>query len=163
MNKVDTLQASGHLRRLRDAGLLEQKGRAAATYYLPTRALLDGNLPHKAGSLPHNAGSLPHKAGSLPHKPPEPDEGMPDDLAARLARLGQRSLPADLEAAVFELCRWREQTADALADRTGRGVKTIRRYLARMVRDGRLQLRYPQQPNHPDQAYRAAGLDEAAP
>jgi ATP-dependent DNA helicase RecG len=32
MNHMDTLSASGHLRRLRDLGLLDQKGKGAATY-----------------------------------------------------------------------------------------------------------------------------------
>ncbi|NOX56630.1 MAG: transcriptional regulator, partial [Planctomycetes bacterium] len=35
INRVDTLTASARLRRLRDAGLLEQRGRGAATYYVP--------------------------------------------------------------------------------------------------------------------------------
>lgn len=40
INRVDTLAASGRLRRLRDAGLLKQKGKGAATYYLPGGRLL---------------------------------------------------------------------------------------------------------------------------
>ena len=41
LTKVDTLTASQSLRRLRDAGLLAQKGRGSATYYVPTERLLD--------------------------------------------------------------------------------------------------------------------------
>ncbi len=40
LNRVDTLSASQALRRLRDAGLLEQKGRGSGTYYQPTPWLL---------------------------------------------------------------------------------------------------------------------------
>ncbi|MGI8554585.1 MAG: ATP-binding protein [Dehalococcoidia bacterium] len=36
---TDTLSASGHLRRLRDLGLLEQRGRGSATYYVPADRL----------------------------------------------------------------------------------------------------------------------------
>jgi ATP-dependent DNA helicase RecG len=39
LSKVDTLAASAALRRLRDAGLLAQKGRGSATYYVPTERL----------------------------------------------------------------------------------------------------------------------------
>jgi len=41
LTKVDTLTASQSLRRLRDAGLLAQKGRGSATYYVPTDRLVD--------------------------------------------------------------------------------------------------------------------------
>ena len=40
LNKVDTLAASQSLRRLRDAGLLIQKGRGSATYYVPSERLM---------------------------------------------------------------------------------------------------------------------------
>lgn len=48
---MDTLAASQALRRLRDAGLLEQKGRGAGTYYLPTPWLLGqtGETPDDVG------------------------------------------------------------------------------------------------------------------
>ena len=36
INCVETLAASASLQRLRDLGLLEQKGRSNATYYVPT-------------------------------------------------------------------------------------------------------------------------------
>jgi len=41
VNHVDVLAASHHLRRLRDYGLLQQKGKGAQTYYLPTEKLLE--------------------------------------------------------------------------------------------------------------------------
>jgi ATP-dependent DNA helicase RecG len=41
LNRVDVLNASQHLRRLRDRGLLEQKGKGADTYYMPTGRLTD--------------------------------------------------------------------------------------------------------------------------
>ena len=45
---VDTLTASSHLRRLRDIGLLEQKGRGNATFYVPTLGLLSGGTESSA-------------------------------------------------------------------------------------------------------------------
>ena len=44
INCVETLTASASLRRLRDLGLLEQKGRSNATYYVPTSKLLTGHI-----------------------------------------------------------------------------------------------------------------------
>jgi len=43
-NNVDTLTASQHLRRLRDAGLLEQQGKGSATCYTLVPVLLDNDL-----------------------------------------------------------------------------------------------------------------------
>lgn len=40
LNRVDVLNASTHLRRLRDRTLLEQKGKGSETYYIPTERLL---------------------------------------------------------------------------------------------------------------------------
>ena len=42
INQMETLIASGHLRRLRELGLLAQKGKSSATYYVPTNRLLAG-------------------------------------------------------------------------------------------------------------------------
>lgn len=50
MNMVDTLDASTHLRRLRDEGMLEQRGKGSATYYVPTDFLLRGQAPQACTS-----------------------------------------------------------------------------------------------------------------
>ncbi len=39
INRVETLVASGHLRRLRDLGLLEQKGKSVGAFYVSTPQL----------------------------------------------------------------------------------------------------------------------------
>ena len=44
LSRLDALTASQALRRLRDAGLLAQKGRGSATYYIPTDRLVDKGL-----------------------------------------------------------------------------------------------------------------------
>jgi len=51
LNGVETLKASQHLRRLRDAGLLEQRKKGRATYYKPTETLL-GTEPTAQSKLP---------------------------------------------------------------------------------------------------------------
>ncbi|MEL7484975.1 MAG: ATP-binding protein, partial [Planctomycetota bacterium] len=42
INQTDTLNASGHLRRLRDLRLLEKQGSGSRTYYVPGEALVPG-------------------------------------------------------------------------------------------------------------------------
>jgi ATP-dependent DNA helicase RecG len=60
INRTDTLNASVHLRRLRDLGLLEMKGAGNRTYYVP-------GVPFLAGS------TVDHAAGTAvnPHQPPQ--------------------------------------------------------------------------------------------
>lgn len=169
VNRVDTLAASQALRRLRDAGLLEQRGRGSATHYLPTPRLLppaapvvadDGaaaGLSPKLGALSPKLDGLSPKLGTLSPKLPTPElDGLPEALRAQIAALGRRSPPAAIESAIEALCSWREMPLEKLARRLGRTRDTVRDYAKRMLKAGRLRLKYPQQPNHPQQAYRAA-------
>ncbi len=179
LNRVDTLSASQTLRRLRDAGLLEQKGRGSATYYVPTPHLLaaveggpagPGAAPgspaaaagaSKPGALPPKPGGLSPKPGGLSPKPeplpPKPGLGdsaaLPAGLKAQLAGLGRRSPPAAVEAAIVALCRWQPLGTDALARHLGRGRDTVGDYVSRLLRAGRLVPTHPQHPRHPQQAY----------
>ena len=50
-NAVNTLVASAHLRKLRDLGLLEQKGRGNSTYYVPTLNLLAPDITTQAPDI----------------------------------------------------------------------------------------------------------------
>jgi len=121
LNRVDTLAASQSLRRLRDAGLLEQKGRGAATYYVPTAWLLakdkaagglssnpDGDLSSKPGGLSHQPDGLSHQPDGLSHQP----DGLshqPEGLSHQLGGLSNnphwQSLPPDLQEMVAALGR----------------------------------------------------------
>jgi ATP-dependent DNA helicase RecG len=167
LNRVDTLAASQTLRRLRDAGLLEQKGRGSATYYVPTGHLLgEGGvdaadqqplspLSPKPTGLSRKSSALSPKPDTLAPKPSEALDDLPEPLRAQVAALGLRSPPADMEAAIVSLCRWQAQTAEALAERLGRRRDTVNDYVMRLVRSGRLQATHPEHPRHPQQAYRA--------
>lgn len=71
INKVDTLSASQALKRLRDAGLLQQKGRGSATWYQPTDKMLgeDGASPGRPGGLSSNPGGLSSNPRDLSSNP----------------------------------------------------------------------------------------------
>jgi len=66
-NKVDTLTASQSLKKLRDAGLLQQKGRGSATWYQPTGKMLgdDDSLSSNPDGLSSNPGALSSNPGAL--------------------------------------------------------------------------------------------------
>ena len=104
INKVDTLVASQGLRRLRDAGLLAQKGRGSATWYQPTAGMLGDEAGASApGPATSNASELAVQAnvgGGLSSNP----AALSSNLAAQTSNpLTQHSNPAT--------------TGDAVADR----------------------------------------------
>ena len=178
LNHVDVLAASQHLRRLRDRGLLQQKGKGAETYYVPTEKLLtpwqtraatapgqsgqSGNLPVQSGNLPPLSGNPPPQSGNLPPEsvkqvprlgfPP----GLPNDLQNDLQSLRQRMPQPEMEELVWRLCNWHASSAEELAKLLRRGRKYVQdRLLTPMLKAGRLEMTIPDQPNHPQQQYRA--------
>ncbi len=176
LTKVDTLTASQSLRRLRDAGLLAQKGRGSATYYVPTDRLVDSGLSSNPSALSSNPDGLLSKPPgllsnpeSLLSEPLEPvfDEarrrellnGLPGELAASVGAIGQRHPPEEVRALVIALCQFRAWRTEELSDLLRRRPETIRQhYLRPLMREGRLTMTNPQEPNDPQQAYRAVRL-----
>ena len=196
LNKVDTLAASAALRRLRDAGLLDQKGRGSATYYVATERLglaesaagmggplsskPDG-LSSKSDDLSSKPGSLSSKPGSLSSDPPEPVstpisarfddaerrallDDLPGSLAARLGAIGQRHPPQEIQNLLVELCALRDWRTDELSLVLRRNPEAVRQnYLRPLMRQGRLVMTRPEEPNDPQQAYRAVRSHEPPP
>jgi ATP-dependent DNA helicase RecG len=175
LNKVDTHSASAALRRLRDAGLLVQKGRGSATYYVPGERLglgqpalaeganspLSSNL-HGLSSNPSGLSSNPSELTSNPKTNAQDTaraallDELPGSLAARLGAIGQRHPPQEVQDLVVALCSLRDWPVDELALVLRRNPEVVRQnYLRPLMRDGRLVMTRPEEPNDPGQAYRA--------
>jgi ATP-dependent DNA helicase RecG len=173
LTKVDTLTASQSLRRLRDAGLLAQKGRGSATYYVPTESLVNKGLSSKPEALssesdglssnPPTLSSSPEALSSPPGKFDEALrsqllDGISGTLAAQVGALGQRHPPQEVRDVVVALCQMRAWRADELSTVLRRNPEVVRQnYLRPLMREGRLTMTNPQEPNDPQQAYRAVG------
>jgi ATP-dependent DNA helicase RecG len=172
LTKVDTLTASQALRRLRDAGLLAQKGRGSATYYVPTERLVDKGLSSKplplsseSDGLSSNPPPLSSNPDVLSSNPPGKfDEalrgqlldGISGTLAAKVGAVGQRHPPQEVRDIVVALCQVRAWRADELSTVLRRNPEVVRQnYLRPLMREGRLTMTHPQEPNDPQQAYRA--------
>jgi ATP-dependent DNA helicase RecG len=129
-------------------GFLEQVGQKRGAFYrLPPFVQ---NFPHKADS-PHNGQK------DSPHK--EIDSAIGEDplliQIAAPARTSQRLQPAQTRRIILDLCADRFLTPaqiGALMDR--KADRLQERFLAPMAREGLLQMRFPQERNRPDQAYR---------
>lgn len=61
------------------------------------------------------------------------------------------------KSAILEVCREGFVTLKDLAEKVGRKPETLRiHYLNEMVKSGDLVYKFPESPNHPGQAYKAA-------
>jgi len=163
LNKVDTLNASAALRRLRDAGLIRQQGRGSATWYQATERLT-GEKPEQ-DSLPDTLSSksapLSSKSAPLSSKSETAarngllDE-LPGQLAAKIGALGQRHPPEQVRDLIHALCQYRAWQVEELALLLDRNPETIRQnYLRPLLAQERLVMTLPDTPNSPLQAYRS--------
>jgi len=175
LTRLDALAASQALRRLRDAGLLAQKGRGSATYYVPTASLL-GNSPDRQtdgnlGSLPRESGGLPRELNLLSRESDSESTvldaarqaarngllaAVPGELVARLGALGRRSPPDAVRAVVLDLLHQREWRLEELSQLLQRNAEYVRQqYVQPLIKDGAVEM--TREPNDPLQAYRATG------
>lgn len=172
LNRVDTIGASQSLRRLRDAGLLEQKGRGASTYYVPTPWLLgseDEADPDVGGEAQSSdPAGLSSQSGGLPSNPTALSsnpywQALPPELQEMVLALGQRATPDRVRETLIRLCRHRPWQASELAGLFNRNPDYLgTQYLRPLVNAGVLAYTRPDQPNHPHQAYRTTDTGEDA-
>ena len=161
--------------------LVSDNRRRWTTYELSRRgakpSLSDaGDCTHLPGDSTHLPGDSTHLAGDSTHLPgdslhtgeasPELEESIVGEselrtLAQRVVQT--RKAPANVvRATILRLCTNRLLTRDQLGELLHRNSLGLRdRYLSPMVREGLLQLKYPEATNRPDQAYMTVERDDA--
>ena len=152
---VESLTASGHLRRLQDLDLIEQKDKGVATYYIPGRRLAVAQ-PQPASPAP-TAPEAPVSPGSSPSGKPLPEgvPPLPAGLATQLQGLGHREKPAAVRAVIAALCAHHPMRPADSGIILGCNPGYLREtYLTPMVEAGELEYTRPENPAHPQQAYR---------
>ena len=170
---LDTLRASQLLRGLRDRELLTMQGRGADSFYTLTPVVRDlavdrGELSDGSGGasradrgeLRADRGELRADRGELPADRGEPraDRGeLPADVQRAVDGLGLRPRKERLRAVIGAICAARGwTTAGEIARFLSFSQRNLSgRHLTPMVEAGRLERRYPDNPTHPEQAYRA--------
>lgn len=84
-------------------------------------------------------------------------DGISGTLAAKVGALGQRHPPQAVRDVVEALCKERAWRVDELSIVLRRNPEVVRQnYLRPLMREGRLTMTNPQEPNDPQQAYRVA-------
>jgi ATP-dependent DNA helicase RecG len=190
INRVDTLSASGHLRRLRDLDLLEMRGAGNRTHYVPGPRMREPATSETALATPARQPVGPwrepgaaerstpaprppapevHQVAPDLHHPAadlhQPSGALPDALVRRIAEAGPRPRQPLLRALVLEVCAHGPRSAADLARILGgRDAKNlVRLHLGPMLDAGLLAYTFPQMPNHPDQKYTLPGTNDQGP
>ncbi len=167
LNQVDVLNASQHLRRLRDQRLLDQRGKGSATFYVPTERFLDTlrlveTLPQPT-AIPDPAAAIPDSGRAIPDSRQPGHQELPAELLAQIEALGAKPRREPLRRTIQAICRIRPHGAQELADLLSRAKKhLINEHLSEMVKAGELALTHPDLPNHPKQAYKATSIEGTA-
>ena len=169
---LDTLAASQILRRLRDRSMLELHRAGAQSFYTLGPVLAGDRPGHK--KLVLDRGELAADRGEI-----GPDRGetgpisttaaagdsldLDPALHQALASLGTRPRKETLRQVIGLLCsaQWRTGAwlAQLLSYKPG---NLANRHLGPMVKEGTLERRFPEKPNHPEQAYRSIPIPPAA-
>ena len=136
----DTLKASAKLSMMRDAVLLELKGRGKATYYVPG----DGFPAAKHETTPPQAQTTPPQGQTT--------APLPKDLVSDLATLGRKAPRERVVELMVRLCSCRAMTKEDLMKYLNRSEATIR-HIATSLLGKRLSYLYPEVIHHPNQAY----------
>lgn len=136
----DTLKASAKLSMMRDAGLLEMKGRGKATYYVPG----DRFPIAKHETTPPQGQTTPPQAQTT--------APLPKDLESDLAALGRKAPRERVVELMVRLCSCRAMTKDDLVKYLKRSDATVKHIAASLV-GSRLSYLYPEAIHHPNQAY----------
>jgi ATP-dependent DNA helicase RecG len=154
INRTDTLNASTHLRRLRDLELLTMKGSGSRTYYLPGPAFELIAVRGTTGVVPKgDLGTTPSDFGHQALVP------VPEPIRNQIAAAGAKPRQEEVRRLVLALCQWCPLSSRELAAALGRQdvKKLVRNHLSPMVAEGLLAYTIPEMENHPDQRYTIPG------
>jgi ATP-dependent DNA helicase RecG len=151
------------LRGLVKDGLLVSDGQGRGTRYFPgpDEGAGDRDRPAvlpSATTSPPDIPVIPPDSGPIPpDKEPIPPYNKAELLAiAEPVRSARRSDPAMTRSTILALCSGRFLSLRELSGLLDRGPETLRdRFISPMIKEGALELRYPDKPSRRDQAYRA--------
>jgi ATP-dependent DNA helicase RecG len=154
LNRVNIVEASRDLQRLRDLELIETRSKGAGTYYVAGKRMWEAE-----GATSHiSAANSTDKPLSVGFNSTDNADvpGMPVHIREIVEKVGQRATPEQIKYAIKKLCGWRAIQAAELAAILKRSQPYIQeKYLRPMIRSGELRYTYPDNPAHPHQAYKA--------
>ncbi len=161
---IDMLKASGHLRKMRDLNLLEQRPQGSATYYIPGSRLINTLEENERQRSLFTVEIQPVDKTTNPgDKTTNPVDNVlytelkqsNPKLALEIENVGKRGTLEEIEILILRLCNWKTLKSIEIASLVGRNQDHIKTaYLRRMIRDELLEYKFPENPSHKKQAYR---------
>lgn len=152
LNQVDTLAASGALRKLKELGLIESRGNGSRTHYVAGPQFLA--LDRRPTPAAQPVAATMHGSGVTMHGSPGA-RTLPIAIAVQIGKLGKRVDPQTLESLILQICAFQPSSAEELAGWLGKTRNWItNKYLFRMVKEGRLHYTIPDMVKHPGQRYK---------
>jgi ATP-dependent DNA helicase RecG len=162
---LDTLAASNGLRRLRTLGLLDKKGSGSATYYVASPRLMDDIAAISNGdSLQDKVPNLQGSDKNLQDNALIAALKAPDSVKRRIRffLMGRRADPEEVRTLILDICRHGVFSRDQIASIINRDpVYVAQTYLSGLLKEGKLEMEYPDIPNHPSQRYLTARRRDA--
>jgi ATP-dependent DNA helicase RecG len=161
---------------MRDTGILSQKGKGRATYYVPDLVFNNPELGPNALPFDLNAPvsglstlvpalskpvtGLPDYPGALPNYLGALSDQLPAGLIEMLKDLGKRTSDKEkMNAVILSLCAWKALTMKQLAALVQRNEKYMLGFVTQLRESGQLVYTIPDMPNHPEQAYQTPNSD----
>ncbi len=164
INCVDTLNASASLRKLRDCGLLESKGKSSQTYYVPGKTIalkeieVSNSTPFSTELTPQLSAQPSELTPQLSAQPSELSH-LPSSLQQEIEQLGHWTSKDKITSLILKLCAIKPFKLPELTVLLNRHTNYIRQiYLKPLIKSGELEYVFPHQPNHPQQAYKTKRL-----
>jgi len=166
LHRVDITQM---LRGLVRQGLLEAEGVGRGTRYAvagddaaeANTVVFPAAPPVSEGTPPVSDGAPPVSAGAPPVSEGQGNSFRLLSALAEPVRKQQRARPELVRSVILTLCAEEFLTLQQLASLLGRSAEKLHeRSVAPLVRENLLRLRFPDTPNHPEQAYRTRTGDD---
>ena len=151
INRVDTLEASQHLVRLRELGVLESRGKGPATHYV----LKFDNQIYQAGDEIYQAERQIYQAEDEIYQAglEKLISELPDDILILLKNIGKKSTQEKMRNIVIKLCFIKAYTIDELSLILCRNKKYLATFILKpLMREGVIKHIYPDK-THPYQKY----------
>lgn len=113
--------------------------------------------PQSTGDSPQWAPDSPQSPGDSPQSAEEVPKSLTALLPLAMPARSKKKLPAvQMREVILSLCEGRWLAAGEIASLVARDAEKLQsRCQTAMVREGLLELRHPDVPNRPDQAYRS--------
>jgi predicted HTH transcriptional regulator len=126
-----------------------------STYHLSNQDMGPSLFDQLKSDSSHNGPDSSHNGPDSSHNGPDSSHNGPD--SSHFEKPKKRVPPAQMRNIIRQICKGKFFTFSEIAALVGREPRAFRnQYLTPMVREGLLQLRYPDSPNRPDQSYTTA-------